>query len=467
MSELAALFERAGRHALDYRAAVAIDPRRMTTDYHQMRARLSAPVPESGADPAAVIDELVRVAEGGLMPITGPRFFGWVMGASDPVGVAADWLVSAWGQNAGYHSPTPAAAAFEEVAEAWLLDLLDLPRESAVGFATGATVANGTCLAAARTATLLAAGWDADADGLFGAPPVHVFIGADAHSSLFSSLQLIGFGYRRVVKVETDDQGRMLPAALDAAMHGRDGPKIVIAQAGQINTGAFDPFAEIATIAGAHGAWLHVDGAFGLWARATPSLRPLTEGLEHFDSWCTDGHKWLQAPYDTGFAIVRDRQMLARAMTQWSTYLPTIGQGDRVPSAYVPELSRRARGIPVWAVIKSLGRDGIARLVERHCSLARRFAARLGAEPGVHILNDVVLNQVAVSFGDGDADARKAATEAVIARVQHDGVCFVGGAQWRNDWIMRLSVISGPTTETDVDMSADAIIAAWRAAQAG
>jgi glutamate/tyrosine decarboxylase-like PLP-dependent enzyme len=467
MSDLNTLFERARQHALSYREAVARDPRRITVDYHQMRERIAAPVPEAGADPAAVIDELARLAEGGLMPITGPRFFGWVMGASAPTGVAADWLVSAWGQNAGYHSPTPAAAVFEEVAEAWLLDLLDLPRESAIGFATGATVANGTCLAAARTATLLAAGWDPDADGLFGAPPVHVFIGADAHSSLFSSLQLIGFGYRRVVKIETDDQGRMLPGALERAIEGLAGPKIVIAQAGQINTGAFDPFAEIAAIAKSNGAWLHVDGAFGLWARATPALRHLTDGIEEFDSWCTDGHKWLQVPYDTGFAIVRDKEMLARAMTQWSTYLPTIGQGDRVPSAYVPELSRRARGIPVWAVIKSLGRQGIAQLVERHCNLARRFAANLAAESGIRILNDVVLNQVAMSFGEGDAAARKAATEAVIARVQHEGTCFVGGAQWRDDWIMRLSVISAPTTEGDVDMSAEAIIRAWRAVQRG
>ncbi|HVY51156.1 MAG TPA: aminotransferase class V-fold PLP-dependent enzyme [Devosia sp.] len=467
MSELAALFEHARQHALDYREAVARDPRPLAADYHQMRGRLTAPLPETGAEAASVIDELVALAEGGLMPITGPRFFGWVMGASNPVGVAADWLVSAWGQNAGYHTPTPAAAAFEEAAEAWLLELLDLPRQSGVGFATGATVANGTCLAAARTATLLEAGWDPDADGLFGAPPVHVLIGADAHSSLFSSLQLIGFGYRRVIKVETDAQGRMLPAALERAMKGLVGPKIVIAQAGQINTGAFDPFAEIAPIARAQGAWLHVDGAFGLWARATASRRQLTEGLELFDSWCTDGHKWLQAPYDTGFAIVRDKQMLARAMTQWSTYLPTIAEGDRVPSAYVPELSRRARGIPVWAVIRALGRQGIAAMVERHCSLSRRFAERLAAEPGIRILNDVVLNQVAVNFGEGDAASRKAATEAVIARVQHDGVCFVGGAQWRDDWIMRLSVISGPTTEADVDLSAQAVIRAWRAVQAG
>jgi glutamate/tyrosine decarboxylase-like PLP-dependent enzyme len=430
-----------------------------------MRARLSAPLPETGADPAAVIDELVALAEGGLMPIVGPRFFGWVMGASDPTGVAADWLVSAWGQNAGYHTPTPAAAALEEVAEAWLLDLLDLPRDSAIGFATGATVANGICLAAARTGTLLKAGWDPDADGLFGAPPVHVLIGADAHSSLFSSLQLIGFGYKRVIKIATDDQGRMLPAALDEAIRPLTGPKIVITQAGQINTGSYDPFAEIAAIAKAHDAWLHVDGAFGLWARATPSLKHLTAGLEAYDSWCTDGHKWLQVPYDSGFAIVRDKQLLNRAMTQWSSYLPSIAQGDRVPSALVPELSRRARGVPVWAIIKHYGRAGIAAMIERHCVLARRFAARLAAEPGIRILNDVVLNQIVVSFGTGDAAARRANTEAVIAKVQAGGVLFAGGAEWRGDWAMRLSVISAPTTEADIDISADAIIAAWRAVQ--
>jgi len=461
MSDLDRLFDTARSHALAYRG----HERPLTKSYQAMRERIVAPVPETGGDPVAIIDELASLAEGGLMPITGPRFFGWVMGASHPVGVAADWLVSAWGQNAGYHSPTPAAAAFEEVAESWLLDLLDLPRGSAIGFSTGATVANGICLAAARTGTLLKAGWDPDADGLFGAPPVHVLIGADAHSSLFSSLQLIGFGYKRVIKIETDAQGRMLPAALEAAIAPLRGPKIVIAQAGQINTGAYDPFAEIARIGKAHDAWLHVDGAFGLWVRATPSLKPLTEGLELYDSWCTDGHKWLQVPYDSGFAIVRDKQMLQRAMTQWSSYLPTFGADDRVPSAYVPELSRRARGIPVWALIKAYGRSGIEELVDGHCRLARRFAERLGAEPGIQVLNDVVINQVIANFGSGDTASRKASTEAVIARVQKDGTCFVGGAQWRDDWVMRISVISAPTTEADIDASAEAIIAAWRAVQ--
>ena len=402
------------------------------------------------------------------MPIVGPRFFGWVMGASHPAGVAADILVSAWGQNTGYHTITPSAAAIEGQAETWLLDVLDLPRVSSIGFATGATVANATCLAAARTRVLLDAGWDPDADGLFCAPPVHVFIGADAHSSLFSSLQQIGFGYNRVTRIETDDQGRMKPAALAAAIETAGaGPKIVIAQAGQINTGAFDPFNEIADITEAAQAWLHVDGAFGLWARATPSHRHLTAGMERAKSWATDAHKWLQVPYDCGLAIVSDREAHQRSMTQWSSYLPSIGPDDRVPSAYVPELSRRARGTPVWMMLKVLGRQGVADLVARHCAYARRMAEMLAAEPGVRVLNEVVLNQVAVSFGEGDAAARKAATEAVIAKVQAEGTCFVAGANWHGEWIMRVSMTSGETTEADIDVSADAILGAWRAVRTG
>lgn len=460
--DLRPLFARAVEHGARYRENLGAAPARPAIDYHGMRDRLMAPTPEAGTDPLAVIEELATVAAPGLMPTTGPRFFGWVMGASHPAGVAADMLVSAWGQNAGYQSTAPAAAALEEVAERWLLDILDLPAESGIGFGTGATLANGTCLAAARTGTLLKAGWDPDADGLFGAPPVHVLIGADAHSSLFSSLQLIGFGRNRVIKIETDDHGRMLPAALAAAIKPLDGPKVVIAQAGQINTGAFDPFAEIVEIGHAHDAWVHVDGAFGLWARAVPSLKHLTAGIEAADSWVTDGHKWLQAPYDCGFAIVKNRDALLGAMTQWSSYLPSISQGDRVPSNYVPELSRRARGVPVWALLKTFGRAGIAALVERHCALARRMAERLSAEPGIRVVNDVVLNQLIVNFGSGDAVERKAATEAVIAATVASGTCFVAGAAWRGDWVMRISVTSGATTEADIDMSADAIVRAWR-----
>lgn len=465
--DLRTLFSSALDRAITYREGVPQGLARPQVDYHALRDRLSTELPIAGSDAAQVLAHIAEVATPGLMPTIGPRFFGWVMGASHPAGVAADWLVSAWGQNAGYQSTSPAAAVLEEIAERWLLEILDLPAESGIGFSTGATVANGTCLAAARTGVLLKAGWDPDADGLFGAPPVHVLIGADAHSSVYAALQLIGFGRKRVVSVDTDDQGRMLPAALERAITGLSGPKVIIAQAGQINTGAFDPFAEIVAIGRAHDAWVHVDGAFGLWARATPDLKHLTAGIEGCDSWVTDGHKWLQAPYDCGFAIVRHRDALLGAMTQWSSYLPSIAQGDRVPSNYVPELSRRARGVPVYALLKTFGRDGIAELVSRHCTLARRLAERLAAEPGIRVVHDVVLNQVAANFGTGDAAARRAATEAVIARVQRDGVLFAGGAEWRGDWVMRFSVSSFYTTEADIDVSAEAVIAAWRAIQGG
>ncbi len=463
--DLTRLLGRALEHAISYREDVGDGPARPLKSYAEMRDVFDEPLPEAGADPLAVLEQLATEARDGLMPTVGPRFFAWVMGASHPAGIAADWLVSAWGQNAGYQSTSPSAAALEEMAERWLLEILDLPREAGIGFSTGATVANGTCLAAARTGTLLKAGWDPDADGLFGAPPVHVLIGADAHSSLFSSLQLIGFGRKRVITIATDAEGRMLPSALEAAIKPLSGPKIIIAQAGQINTGGYDPFAEIVAIGKAHDAWVHVDGAFGLWARAVPELKHLTTGMEGCDSWVTDGHKWLQAPYDCGFAIVRDRDALLGAMSQWSSYLPSIAQGDRVPSNYVPELSRRARGVPVWALIKTFGRAGIVELVGRHCGFARRMAERLGSEPGVRVINDVVINQVIVNFGTGDAEARKAATQAVIERTVASGTCFVAGAAWRGDWVMRISISSAATTEADIDLSADAIIAAWRAVQ--
>ena len=461
--DLRALFGQAVDHAVAYRAGVGAGLARPVESYHAARERFLEPLPETGMDAGEMLAGLAEAARPGLMPTSGPRFFAWVMGASHEAGVAAEMLAAAWGQNAGYQMTSPAGAAIEETAERWLLNILDLPRESGIGFSTGATVANGTCLAAARTGTLLKAGWDPDADGLFGAPPVHVLIGADAHSSLFSSLQLIGFGRKRVITIDTDAQGRMLPSALEAAIAGLSGPKVVIAQAGQINTGAYDPFTDIVAVGKAHDAWVHVDGAFGLWARAVPELRHLTEGIEDCDSWVTDGHKWLQVPYDSGFAIVRHRDALLGAMTQWSSYLPSIAQGDRVPSNYVPELSMRARGVPVYAVLKTLGRAGVADLVAGHCRMARQMAERLAAEPGVRVVNDVTINQLIVNFGEGDAAARKAATEAVIAQVQADGVCFVAGAAWRGDWVMRISITSGATTDADIAVSTDAIIAAWRA----
>jgi len=455
-------FSRACRHAAEFRRSLADRSNPPQTDYHTLRQALMAPLPEDGMPAADVVDELAGIAEPGLMAMPGPRFFGWVLGASHPAGVAADWLTSAWGQNTGYHTPTPATAALEEVAASWLLELIDLPRQSSVGFATGATVANAIGLAAARGSVLRAVDWDVEANGLFGAPPIHVFIGDDAHTSLFSALQFIGLGHDRVIRIATDDEGRMRASLLWREIESRTGPMIVVVQAGQINTGAFDPFPEIIEIAKAAGAWVHVDGAFGLWARACPERAQLTAGIDGADSWVTDGHKWLQTPFDCGYAIVRDAEAHQRAMTIWASYLPTIEPGDRVPSALVPELSRRGRGVATWAMLRALGRRGIAEMVGRHCAIARRMAERLAAEPGVRVLNDVVLNQVIVQFGGGSDEDRKRTTETVIDRVQAEGVCFVGGARWRNQWVMRISVISYATTGEDADRSIESILRAWR-----
>ncbi|HEY3149070.1 MAG TPA: aspartate aminotransferase family protein [Dongiaceae bacterium] len=460
-----AMLRRAADLAMNFRRSRGSDPHRPAKSFAEMRQAFAAPLPDQGCAGLAAIEELVALTEPGLASMAGPRFFGWVIGASHPVGVAADWLTSAWGQNCGTHTATPAAAACEETAATWLLELLDLPRSASVGFATGATVANMTCLAAARGELLRRAGWDVEADGLFGAPPVRVVVGEDAHASVFSVLQFLGLGNKRVIQVPTDEMGRMRLGDFESAMGGAEDPTIVIAQAGQINTGAFDPIADIAAIARGRNAWVHVDGAFGLWARACAEVAPLAVGIENADSWATDGHKWLQLPYDCGFAIVRDAEAHRRAMAIVASYLPSVGAGERNPSHYVPELSRRARGFAAWAMIRALGRRGISQMVAGHCRIARRMARMLQAEPGIRVLNSVELNQVVVRFG-GDERAEDHLTTKVIERIQAEGICFAGGAQWKGLWIMRLSVISWATTEQDADRSVAAIIGAWRAVQA-
>ncbi|WP_262296171.1 pyridoxal phosphate-dependent decarboxylase family protein [Microvirga sesbaniae] len=461
------LFETVASVASDFRSVISRRLQRPEQTYPDALAAFAQPTPETGLAAEEVIRDLVRRATPGLHASTGPRFFGWVIGASHPVGVAADWLTSAWGQNAGNHTASPAAAAAETVAAGWLLDLLDLPREASVGFVTGATVANFVCLAAARGSVLRRAGWDVERHGLFGAPPIHVLIGDEAHATVFSALQFLGLGHDRVVRIDTDGQGRMRPDVFARALDHCHGPTIAITQAGQINTGAFDDHAAIVPRARAQGAWVHVDGAFGLWARACPSRADLAAGIEGADSWATDGHKWLQTPYDCGYAIVRDADAHRRAMTSAASYLPVIGEGERDPSHYVPELSRRARGFATWAMLNHLGRDGIARMVEEHCRLAQRLAGRLAGEPGLRIVNDVALNQVIVRFGpDAPAADGEALTLRTIRRIQEDGTLFAGGSQWRGAWVLRLSVISGPATEQDIDRSADAILAAWRQVRA-
>lgn len=454
---LAALWTAAARQAIAYREGVPEHRVGPAASYAEMVSSLGGALPERGRDAASVIAELSARAAPGLTASTGPRFFGWVIGASHPVGVAADWLTSAWGQNCANHHGMPAASAAEAVAAQWLLEMLDLPRDSSMGFVTGATVANMVCMAAARTALLERAGWDVEADGLFGAPPIDVFVGDDAHATVFLGLQTLGLGAKRVTRIATDDQGRMRTAPLEAALEKSSGPCLVVAQAGQLNTGGFDPFAEIVPLARSRKAWVHVDGAFGLWARVVPALRGQTTGIDGADSWATDGHKWLQTPYDCGYAIVRHPSPHRRAMTAAASYLPVEAPGERDPSHYVPELSRRARGFATWAIIRHLGREGIEAMVAEHCALARRFAARLAGAPGVRVLNEVVLNQVIVRFGDDDG-----ATREVIAGIQKDGTCYAGGALWHGEWVLRLSVSGGPTTERDIDRSADAILGVWR-----
>lgn len=460
MSDDRALFRRAAEHAADYRQTLAGRAQRPEQSYVEALAAWQVPTPEQGEDGAAIVDDLVRRAGPGLHATTGPRFHGWVIGGSHPVGVAADWLTSAWGQNAGNHTASPAAAAAEAVAEKWLLDILRLPAGASVGFVTGATVANFVCLAAARGEVLRRVGWDVERQGLFGAPVVNLLIGEEAHATVFSALQFLGFGHDRPVKVAVDSQGAMLPAALERALAACTGPTIVITQAGQINTGAFDPLAALAPLAQARRAWMHVDGAFGLWARACPTKAALAEGVELADSWATDGHKWLQTPYDCGYAIVRDAEAHCRAMVIAASYLPSVGDGERDPAHLVPELSRRARGFATWAMLRHLGRAGVAGLVERNCRQACLIAGRVVAEPGIAVLNDVVLNQAILRFGDDDAR-----TLAAIARLQADGVAYAGGARWRGQWVMRISVSGWSTTDEDALRTADAIVAAWRSSR--
>lgn len=454
----------AAEHAIRFRRDIVSRTQRPLQNFGQSLKVFQEALPESGEAAAPVIDELVAKTEPGLHAMTGPRFYGWVIGGSHPVGVAADWLTSAWGQNVGNHHATPAASAAEAIAAGWLLELLDLPRSSSVGFVTGATVANFVCLAAARNAVLHRVGWDVEAKGLFGAPAIEVVIGDDAHTTVFSALAFLGLGADRVTRIKTDAQGRMLTDDFAAAMKRIEGPSIVIMQAGQINTGGFDDFAALIPLAKQAGAWVHVDGAFGAWARACPTKQALAVAMDQADSWATDGHKWLQTPYDCGYAIVRDAEAHRRAMTIAASYLPPSAEGERDPSHFVPELSRRARGFPTWAMIKHLGRAGIANMVERHCRVARLIAEGLSADNTIEVLNDVVLNQVMVRFGaDEPDDVADELTKATIARIQSDGICFTGGAKWRGRQVMRISVISWLIDDAGGRMTVEAIKSAWRA----
>jgi glutamate/tyrosine decarboxylase-like PLP-dependent enzyme len=420
-------------------------------------------LPAGGADPAAVIEHLAAAADAGLVASAGPRYFGFVIGGSLPAALAADWLATVWDQDAGLYACGPAAAVVEEVAAGWLLDLFALPAAASVGFVTGGQMANFTGLAAGRHAVLDRAGWDVEEDGLIGAPAVNVVIGEEAHVTILTALRMLGLGSRRVVRVAADGQGRIRVDELRSTLARLEGPTIVCAQAGNVNTGGFDPVGEIADIAHERGGWVHVDGAFGLWAATSPQLRHLVRGVDRADSWATDGHKWLNVPYDCGIAIVRDAAAHKAAMTGRASYLVQSRGAERDPQDWTPEFSRRARGFAVYAALKSLGRDGVTALVERCCRLARRMADRLAAAPGARILNEVVLNQVLVRFEPTNGVDADAFTKAVVARVQREGTCWMAGSRWHGLDAMRISVSNWSTTEADIDRSAEAILAAARA----
>jgi glutamate/tyrosine decarboxylase-like PLP-dependent enzyme len=437
-------------HSVAERAArylEGIQERRVSPSADAVRdlARFHEPLPEGPAAPEEVIRLLDEVGSPATVGVAGPRFFGFVIGGSLPAALGANWLASAWDQNAGLFAATPVSAVLEEVSLGWLLEALALPPECGGAFVTGATVANFTALAAARHAVLARVGWNAEARGLFGAPEIQVVVSQETHPSVIKSLGMLGMGRERVVKVPVDAQGRMRAEAFPELQ----GPAIVCVQMGNVNTGAFDPVEEICRRAHASGAWVHVDGAFGLWAAASPRYAHLARGAANADSWATDAHKWLNVPYDSGLAFVRDATHLRGAMSLTAAYLP---QGEhREPSQYVPELSRRARGVDIWAALKSLGRGGLAELIDRNCRCARRFADGLAAA-GYEILNDVVLNQVLVSFGTPEETGR------VIAGLQRDGTCWCGPTLWQGRTAMRISVSSWATTEADVNRSLAAIL---------
>ena len=404
------------------------------------------PLPALASDPADTLRLLDEVGSPATMGMAGPRFFGFVIGGSLQVTLAANWLAGAWDQNSVLYRATPGTAHLEQVALRWLLDVLGLPREATGAFVTGATVANLCALAAARHVVLKRVGWNVEAQGLFGAPPITIIISEEAHPSVTKSLGVLGLGRSRVVKVPVDNQGRMRADKLPAI----GGPTIVCLQAGNVNTGSFDPAGEICAKAHAAGAWVHVDGAFGLWAAAAPARARLCAGLAQADSWATDAHKWLNVPYDSGLAFVRDPDALQAAMAITAEYLPTQTE-QRNPCDFTPELSRRARGVEVWAALRSLGRAGLAEMIERNCAQARRFADKLSAA-GFEILNDVVLNQVLVSFGDAEK------TKRVISGIQDEGTCWAGITVWQGRTAMRISVSSWATTDADVDRSVAAML---------
>ena len=428
-----------------------------TATLAELRSTLGGPLPERGADPVEVLQRLAQGVDAGIVASAGPRYFGFVTGGAVPVTVGAEWLGTAWDQNAALYVSSPAMAVLEDIVAGWLLETLDLPRHCSVGFVTGAHMANFTCLAAARHEVLRRVGWNVETQGLQRAPRVHVIAGGEVHISAVVALRYLGFGSDEIELIPVDGQGRMRADALAQAVDRVAGPLIVCAQAGNVATGASDPVRDIITSAHARGAWVHVDGAFGLWAAAVPELRAQVDGMAAADSWTTDAHKWLNVPYDSGLAFVAHAAPHRAAMSMFASYLQRGDEEQRMGMDWVPESSRRARVLALYALFRALGRDGIRDLIARTCELARRMAERLGVEPGIEILNDIALNQVLVRFRDDET------TRRVIARVQAEGTCWAGGAIWQQRQVMRIAVSNWSTTAADIDRSADAIARCFRA----
>ncbi|GAA1973461.1 aminotransferase class V-fold PLP-dependent enzyme [Nocardioides panacihumi] len=430
---------RAHEHALSWFASLGERPVPPAATADEVADRLGRALPDDPCTPADVVDLLAEACEAGLTAMPSGRFYGMVIGGTEPAALAADWLVSAWDQNNGLRGLTPATAAVEEVAATWLLDLLGLPADAGVGFPTSATTANLTCLLAARDSILREAGWDAAANGLAGAPGLRVLMGAEGHESVRYALRYLGLGAPETVPA--DRQGRLDPDALVGALRPGE-PTIVVLQAGNVHSGAFDPFGPAIAAAQAAGAWVHVDGAFGLFAAASARLRHLTDGFEEADSWTTDAHKTLNVPYDCGIAIVRSAEALRAVTGKTGAYLVLGEVGE--PCDRVPELSRRARGVPVWAVLRSLGRSGVADLVDGFCRHATAFAEGIRRLPGAEVLNDVVYTQVCVAFGDDER------TQAITRAVLEDGTAWMSGSRWQGRAALRVSVSNWATTSDDV-----------------
>jgi glutamate/tyrosine decarboxylase-like PLP-dependent enzyme len=447
---------------LRYLESLPDRPVRSTASLAELRASLGGPLPEESADPSEVITTLATAAEPGIMPSSSGRYFGFVVGGSTPAAVAADWLTSVWDQNAGLYVLGPAASIVEEVAGAWLVELFGLPANVSVGFVTGGQMANVTGLAAARREMLRRLGWDVEAAGLFGAPRLRIIAGKGRHGTIDRALRFLGLGTASIVDVDMDAQGRMRSPALRRVLEQDNAPAIVCAQVGNVNTGAIDPVAEICDISHQHGAWVHVDGAFGLWAAASPRLRPLLAGVEHADSWATDAHKWLNVPYDSGLIFCANPDAHRAVMGGRAGYLIHSSEGERDELDYNPEHSRRARGFAVYAAIRAMGRRGIAEMVERCCGMASRFADQLATADGVQVLNDVVLNQVLVRLHapHGDHDGH---THRVLERIQNEGTCWMSGTTWNGHAAVRISVSNWSTNADDVDRSVAAMLRAHTA----